>query len=240
LNAALIADDAGEDTGEIDGSEIGGDGGRITCHSCQDWADHAHHPLTWDRIPISVYRLQQILHPRVHPAAAVAAYASTGQPAGGTGSTSTTPSQLTNPQTDQDDQEDGMTTDTHRDADTMTITSGSGGASVQGGTRMGLQLTAIGDLHAEISQMHTYAETGAQMLQELEDWARGLPDQLAGADWSTEAVQQAAIAVAEARTVKDLRDQITTLMDAAADAQQLGDQLAAGGARKGVSGLRPQ
>jgi hypothetical protein len=136
-----------------------------------------------------------------------------------------------------DVQEDGMTTS---DTTEMTITSGAGGTSVTGGPRMGQQLTAVGDLRAEVTELRTYAETGIQMLQALESWAAGLPDQVAGAQWSTEAVTAAAVGLAEARTVEEVRSGITGLLQAAAQAEQLGEQLAAGGARKAVAGLRPQ
>jgi hypothetical protein len=135
-----------------------------------------------------------------------------------------------------ENQEDGMSTGTTD----MTITSGAGGSSVTGVSRMGGQLTAVGDLRAEVAELRTFAETGIQTLQALEAWAAGLPDQVAGADWSTQAVTAAAVTLAEARTVEEVRSGITTLLAAAAEAERLGEQLAAGGARKGVAGLRPQ
>jgi hypothetical protein len=105
---------------------------------------------------------------------------------------------------------------------------------------MGGELTAIGDLRAEVTELRRYAETGVRMLTDLEEWAAGLPDQVAGADWSTEAVTAAAVGLAEARTVEEVRQGITGLLQAAAAAERLGEQLAAGGARRGVAGLRPQ
>lgn len=32
---------------------------RATCWSCQDWADHAHRPLTGERITLAQYRAQR-------------------------------------------------------------------------------------------------------------------------------------------------------------------------------------
>jgi hypothetical protein len=148
---------------------------------------------------------------------------------------------------DHDDQEDkSMTTSTATSAATgagttdMTITSRSGGTNVHGRTRMGGELTAVGDLRAEITELRQWAEVSRQMLQDLETWAAGLPEQVAAADWSTEAVTQAAVGLAEARTVEEVRTGITGLLAAAAEAERLGEQLAVGGARKGVAGLRPQ
>ena len=126
------------------------------------------------------------------------------------------------------------------DTTEMTITSGSGGTTVAGGARMGRELSAVGDLRAEVTVMRRYAETGMQMLTDLESWAAGLPEQVAGAQWSTEAVSAAAVGLAQARTVEEVRQGITGLLQAAAQAEQLGEALAAGGARKGVAGLRPQ
>jgi len=132
-----------------------------------------------------------------------------------------------------------MTTNTSTDTD-MTITSGSGGSDVQGGVRMGGQLTAIGDLRAENEEQKKFAEVGLRMLTDLEDWAAGLAEQVAAAEWSTEGVTQAAIGLSEARTVEDVRSGIVTFQQELGKAAQLGEALAAGGARKGVSGLRPQ
>ncbi|MGH8572822.1 MAG: hypothetical protein ACREX8_09625 [Gammaproteobacteria bacterium] len=45
LDAALARDDEAEERGmHADNRE--------TCHQCQDWADHAHHPLTSTRITL--------------------------------------------------------------------------------------------------------------------------------------------------------------------------------------------
>jgi hypothetical protein len=54
LAAAIAADDAAEDAGDIDGDA------RSTCHRCQSWADHAHHPADNSRISIGAYRLRQL------------------------------------------------------------------------------------------------------------------------------------------------------------------------------------
>lgn len=49
LRAALAYDDHAEDRG-IHPDQ------RRTCHQCQSWADHAHHPITNQRISWAAYR----------------------------------------------------------------------------------------------------------------------------------------------------------------------------------------
>lgn len=48
LAATLVAEDAAEDRGMTPAD-------RLTCHTCQSWADHAHDPLTGRRISLAVY-----------------------------------------------------------------------------------------------------------------------------------------------------------------------------------------
>jgi hypothetical protein len=260
LALAIREDDEAEDRGDIDGD------GRATCHRCQDWADHAHRPFTSERISVATYGLESLL--RQHPSlrAHMDRLAQQDTPPGSTlpgstGQPALAPQSPAGPvaggsagQHDQQDgpghpagpddehQEDGMppSTSTGNDTTEMTITSGAGGTSVTGGARMGGQLTAVGDLRAEVTELRAWAEVGIQMLTDLERWAAGLPDQVAGAQWSTQAVTAAAVGLAEARTVEEVRSGITRLLAAVAEAERLGEQLAAGGARKGVAGLRPQ
>lgn len=49
LDLALVLDDALEDLG-------GCADDRVTCHGCQSWADHAHHPHNGQRITVQRYR----------------------------------------------------------------------------------------------------------------------------------------------------------------------------------------
>lgn len=175
--------------------------------------------------------------PEAAPTPAAAPQMSDGHPAAGPGPTGSTPGESIN---QHDHEHDDVQEDTGMSTTDMTITSGSGGSGVQGGAQMGQQLTAVGDLRAEVTVMRGYVETGAAMLRELESWAAGLPDQVAAAEWSTEAVTQAAVGLAEARTVEEVRSGITSLLSAAAEAERLGQALAVGGATKGVAGLRPQ
>lgn len=59
LAAALAADDTAEDHGMHADD-------RVTCHQCQSWADHAHHPSTNTRITLDEWAAYKASRPAIY------------------------------------------------------------------------------------------------------------------------------------------------------------------------------
>jgi hypothetical protein len=104
-------------------------------------------------------------------------------------------------------------------------------------TTLGGELTGPEALLAEASHVQGLTERAADVHDQLNAWADGLPDLVTAAPWGTNDVASAADGIAQAEGTDNLRETITGLHAALDQADQLGESLGSIGATGSVEAL---